>query len=62
MARELFRRAVVSAERAEEKESAAGYEAGGAVREAFFGKAAKAQHRAVAALALSTHAFKQSRT
>jgi tetratricopeptide (TPR) repeat protein len=37
-ARELSRRAVASAKRAEEKETAAGYEADAAVREALFGK------------------------
>ena len=42
-ARELSRRAVASAERAEEKEMAAGYEADAALREALFGNAAEAR-------------------
>ena len=46
-------RAVASAERAEEKEVAAGYEAEAAVREALFGNPAEARQRAAAALALS---------
>ncbi len=53
-ARELSRRAVASAERAEEKETAAGYEAEAALREGLFGSGAEAQQRAAAALALST--------
>jgi Flp pilus assembly protein TadD len=53
-AREFSRRAVASAERAEEKETAAGYEADAAVREALFGNAAEARQQAAAALALST--------
>ena len=52
-ARELSRRAVASAERADEKEMAADYEADAALREAFFGNAAEARDRAAAALALS---------
>jgi len=52
-ARELSRRAVASAKRAEEKETAAGYEAGAGVREALFGNATEARHLAGAALALS---------
>jgi tetratricopeptide (TPR) repeat protein/predicted Ser/Thr protein kinase len=52
-ARELSRRAVVSAERAEEKETAAGYEADAALREALFGHAAEARQRTAAALRLS---------
>ena len=52
-ARELSRRAVASAERAEEKETAAGYEAEAALREALFHNAADARQRTVAALALS---------
>jgi Flp pilus assembly protein TadD/predicted Ser/Thr protein kinase len=47
-ARELSRRAVASAERAEEKETAAGYEAEAALREALFGNAAEARRRAAA--------------
>jgi DNA-binding winged helix-turn-helix (wHTH) protein len=53
-ARDLSRRAVASAERAEEKETAALYEADAALREALFGNAAEARERAGAALALST--------
>jgi serine/threonine protein kinase/Flp pilus assembly protein TadD len=52
-AREFSRRAVASAERAEEKETAAGYEAEAALREALYGNAAEARQRALAALALS---------
>ena len=52
-ARELSRRAVASAERAEEKETAAGYEADAALREALFGNAAEARQRTAAALKLS---------
>jgi eukaryotic-like serine/threonine-protein kinase len=52
-AREFSRRAVASAERAEEKEVAASYEAEAAVREALFGNAVEARQRAAAALALS---------
>jgi eukaryotic-like serine/threonine-protein kinase len=52
-AREFSRRAVALAERAEDKETAAGYEAEAALREAFFGNAAEARERAAAALALS---------
>jgi Flp pilus assembly protein TadD/predicted Ser/Thr protein kinase len=52
-AREFSRRAVASAERAEEKETAAGYEAEAALRQALFGNAADAQQRAAAALARS---------
>ncbi len=53
-AREFSRRAVASAERAEEKETAAGYEASAALREALFGDAAEARQRVAAALGLST--------
>jgi eukaryotic-like serine/threonine-protein kinase len=53
-ARDLSRRAVDSAERAEEKEKAASYEADAALREALFGHAAGGRERAAAALALST--------
>jgi tetratricopeptide (TPR) repeat protein len=52
-AREFSRRAVASAEQAEEKEAAAGYQAEAALREAFFGNAAEARRRAAAALGLS---------
>jgi serine/threonine protein kinase len=53
-ARDLSRRAVASAERAEEEETAAGYEADVALREALFGNAAEARQRAATALRLST--------
>jgi tetratricopeptide (TPR) repeat protein len=53
-AREFSRRAVASAERAEEKETAASYEADAALREALFGDADEARQRAAASLALST--------
>jgi serine/threonine protein kinase len=53
-ARELSRQAVASAERAEEKETGAGYEAEAALREALFGNAAEARQRVAAALGLST--------
>jgi serine/threonine protein kinase/Flp pilus assembly protein TadD len=53
-AREFSRRAVASAERAEEKETAAGYEAEAALREVLFDNAAEARQRAAAALVLST--------
>jgi len=52
-ARELSKRAVGLAGRAEEKETAAGYQAETAMREALFGNAAKAQQQAAAALGLS---------
>jgi serine/threonine protein kinase/tetratricopeptide (TPR) repeat protein len=52
-AREFSRRAVASAQRAGEKETAASFEAGAAVREAFFGNFAEARQQAAAALALS---------
>jgi eukaryotic-like serine/threonine-protein kinase len=52
-ANEFTRRAMASAERVEERETAANYEADSAVQEAFFGKRAKARERAGAALALS---------
>jgi predicted Ser/Thr protein kinase len=50
--REFSRRAMASAERAEEKEVAAGYQADAALREALFGNPAEAHQRA-AALGLS---------
>ena len=53
-ARELSRQAVASAERAEEKETAASYEADAAVREALLGNAIESRVRTAAALALST--------
>lgn len=53
-AREFSRQAVASAERAGEKETAAGYEAAEALQEALFGNVAEARQRAAAALALST--------
>jgi serine/threonine protein kinase len=52
-AREFSRRAVASAERAQEKETAAGYEAEASLREALFGNAEPARQRAAAALTLS---------
>ncbi len=52
-ARELSRRAVASAERAEGKETAAAYEAAAALREGLFGNAAEARQRAAAGLRLS---------
>jgi tetratricopeptide (TPR) repeat protein len=51
-ARAFSRRAVASAERAEEKETAAGYEAEAALREALFGNAAEARQRVGATLGL----------
>ena len=53
VAEQFSRRAVASAERAEEKETAGSYEAEAAVREALFGKANEARQRATAGLALS---------
>ncbi len=53
-AREFSRQAAASAERAGEKETAAGYEAEAALREALFGNAAEARQRATAALGHST--------
>jgi eukaryotic-like serine/threonine-protein kinase len=53
-AREFSRQAVTSATRAEEKETAASYEAAAALREAVYGYNAEARQRAAAALALST--------
>jgi tetratricopeptide (TPR) repeat protein/predicted Ser/Thr protein kinase len=52
-ARDLSRRAVASAERVEEKEVAASYEAKAALREALFGNAVEARQGAAAALGLS---------
>ena len=52
-ARELTRRASDSAQRADEKETAAGYEAEAAVREALAGNMGLAKQQAQAALALS---------
>ncbi len=54
IAREFSRRAVASAERAEEKETAAVYEAEAALREALFGNRAEGRQRSEAALKLST--------
>jgi eukaryotic-like serine/threonine-protein kinase len=51
-AREFSRRAVASAERAQEKETAAGYEAEAALREALFGNAAEARQRVAATFSL----------
>jgi eukaryotic-like serine/threonine-protein kinase len=53
-ARGFSRQAVASAEREGEKETAAGYEAAAAVREALFGNEAEARQRAAIVLALST--------
>lgn len=53
MARELTRRASDSAQRADEKETAAGYEAEAALREALVGNVSLARQQAQAALALS---------
>jgi len=53
-ARGLSRQAVASAERAQEKETAAGYETEAALRAAFSGDAVETRRRARAALALST--------
>jgi eukaryotic-like serine/threonine-protein kinase len=53
-ARELTRRAILSAQRGAEKEAAAGYEAEAAVREGLVGNMALAREKAQAALALST--------
>ncbi len=53
-ARELSRLAVASSERAEQKETAASYEAEASLREALFGNESGAHERAKAALGLST--------
>ncbi|MGB0000903.1 MAG: tetratricopeptide repeat protein [Candidatus Acidiferrales bacterium] len=53
-AREFSRKAVASALKADEKETASGYEANAALREALFSNPAEARQRAAAALALST--------
>ena len=53
-ARVLSRQAVASAERAQERETAAGYQVEAALREALSGYAVEARRRARAALALST--------
>ncbi len=53
-ARELTRRASDSAQRADERETAAAYEAEAAVREALVGNSSQAKQGAKAALALST--------
>ena len=53
-ARELTRRASESAQRADEKETAAGYVAESALREALAGNMSQAKQQAQAALALST--------
>jgi eukaryotic-like serine/threonine-protein kinase len=52
-ARELSRRAVASAQPADERETAEGYEASAALRETLFGYPAEARKRAAAALELS---------
>ena len=53
-ARDFSRKAIASAERADEKETAATYEAAAALREALFGNASDAKRQAAAALQLST--------
>jgi len=53
-AREFSRRAVASAKRAKENETAAGFEAGAAIREVLVGNLSQARQRAAAALGLST--------
>jgi tetratricopeptide (TPR) repeat protein/predicted Ser/Thr protein kinase len=53
-AREFSRQAVASALKEGEKETASGYEADAALREALFGNAAQAKQRASAALALAS--------
>jgi hypothetical protein len=53
-ARELTRRAMASAVRADEKETAAHYEAGAGLCEALFGKRAEAAQTALSALKIST--------
>jgi eukaryotic-like serine/threonine-protein kinase len=53
-AREFSRRAVASAQRAKENETAAGYEAGAAMREVLVGNVSEARQRAAAALGLSS--------
>jgi eukaryotic-like serine/threonine-protein kinase len=53
--RELTQLAVESATRADEKETAAGYQAGAGTREAMAGNAALAQQQAKAALAISSN-------
>jgi Tfp pilus assembly protein PilF len=53
-AREFSHKAVASALKADEKETASGYEANAALREALFSNPAEARQRAAAALALST--------
>jgi eukaryotic-like serine/threonine-protein kinase len=58
-AREFSRRAVAAAERAEETETAAGYEVRAALREALFGNTAKARQKAVSALGLSRGKYPQ---
>jgi serine/threonine protein kinase/tetratricopeptide (TPR) repeat protein len=61
-ARELTRRASETAQRADEKETAAGYEAEAAVREALVGNMSLAKQQAQAALALSTGRDAESRS
>jgi serine/threonine protein kinase/Flp pilus assembly protein TadD len=51
-AREFSRRAVASAERSQERETSAGYEAEAALREALFGNAAEARRKVGATLGL----------
>jgi serine/threonine protein kinase len=61
-ARGLAQRAVGSAERVGAKETAAGYEADAAVREALFGNTAEARQQTVAALRLSVSRDEQGET
>ncbi len=53
-ARDFSRQAVASALKADEKETASGYEAGSALREALFGNVLETKQRASAALALAS--------
>ena len=53
-AREFSRQAVASAKQAQQKETAARYEAAAALREALFGNTAEARQRGASALGLST--------
>ena len=53
-AREFSRQAVASAKQAQQKETAARYEAAAALREALFGNAAEARQSAASAMGLST--------
>jgi Tfp pilus assembly protein PilF len=59
-AREFSQRAVISAQRADAKETAASWQANAALREAEFGNAASARQNAMAALALAPGRMVQS--